>query len=183
MHRPILGFAISTGGIVVICTYILVSRDQTAFFSFSFGQEKKRVRSEYPQLLSKSRLWPGLILCTRLNAFLKYAWMGIKSAIDWVIEKIGFQPFSDEQANYDFVMFVLIVVNAYRINPGHNRDFENKCGYSNWTRPFFPRPNEKEEKKRSGHARVLTYIATTIKAIYNELANSRLARPHEILDK
>ena len=70
--------------------------------------------------------------------------MDVKSAIDWVIEKIGFRSFSDEQASYDFVMFVLIVVSVHRIDPGHNRDFENECEYLNRTRPFFPRPNEKK---------------------------------------
>ena len=72
--------------------------------------------------------------------------MGVKSAIDWVIETIGSRSFSDEQVSYDFVMFVLIVVSAHRINPGHNRDFESKFGYSNRTRPFFsPRPNERKK--------------------------------------
>ena len=107
--------------------------------------------------------WPGLILCVRLNAFSKYACMDVKSAIGWVIENIGFRPFGDEQANYDFVMFVLIVVSAHRINPGHNRDFESKCGYSNRTRPFF---SQMKKKKRSGHARLVpTYsiIRTTKK--------------------
>ena len=56
--------------------------------------------------------------------------MDVKSAIDWVIEKIGFRSFSDEQVSYDFIMFAMIVVSAIGINPGHNRDFENKCGYS-----------------------------------------------------
>ena len=79
--------------------------------------------------------------------------MVVKSAIDWVIEKIGFRSFSDEQVSYDFVMFVLIVVSTLRINPGHNQDFENECGYLNRTRPFFP-DQMKKKKKRSGHARL-----------------------------
>ena len=82
--------------------------------------------------------------------------MDVKSAIDWVIEKIGFQSFSDEQVSYNFVKFVLIVVGAHRINPGHNRDFENKCGYSNRTRPFFfP---DQMKKKRSGQARLVIQL-------------------------
>ena len=73
MHRPILGFAISTGGIVVIRTYILVSRDQTAFFSFSFGQEKKGSGPNTRNCSQNPGCGQDLILCTRLNAFLKYA--------------------------------------------------------------------------------------------------------------
>ena len=68
--------------------------------------------------------------------------MDVKSAIDWVIEKIGFRSFSDEQVSYDFVMFALIVVSVLRINPSHNRDFER---YSNQTRPFFPDQMKKKQ--------------------------------------
>ena len=72
--------------------------------------------------------------------------MDVKSAIDRVIEKIGFQPFSDEQASYDLVMFVLVVVSMHRINPDHNQDFEKKCEYSNRMRLFFP-PTKSKRKK------------------------------------
>ena len=68
-------------------------------------------------------------------------------------------------------MFVLIVVSEHRINPGHNWDFENKCGYSNQTRPFFSRPNEKEKKKRSGHAR----LARACTCMCVNLATSKLS--------
>ena len=89
--------------------------------------------------------------------------MDVKSAIGWVIEKIGFRPFGDEQASYDFVMFVLIVVSAHRINPGHNRDLKSQVRLFEPDQTLF---SQMKKKKRSGHARLVpTYsiIRTTKK--------------------